>query len=201
MPLVVQKFGGSSVATAGHIKGVARRIARQKAAGDEVVAVVSAMGDTTDHLIGLAAELTRTPDPRELDVLLSTGETITSTLLSMGLHELGIDAVSLSGQQAGIRTTAVYGRARISGIDSDRLETELSAGRVVIVAGFQGISDDLDVTTFGRGGSDTTAVAIAAALDAGRCEIFSDVAGIYTADPRICPAARPLPGYRIRGDA
>ncbi len=192
MPLVVQKFGGSSVATAGHIKGVARRIARQKAAGDGVVAVVSAMGDTTDHLIGLAAELTRTPDPRELDVLLSTGETITSTLLSMGLHELGIDAVSLSGQQAGIRTTAVYGRARISGIDSDRLETELSAGRVVIVAGFQGISDDLDVTTFGRGGSDTTAVALAAALDAGRCEIFSDVAGIYTADPRICPAARPL---------
>ncbi len=192
MPLVVQKFGGSSVATAGHIKGVARRIARQKAAGDGVVAVVSAMGDTTDHLIGLAAELTRTPDPRELDVLLSTGETVTSTLLSMGLHELGIDAVSLSGQQAGIRTTAVYGRARISGIDSDRLETELSAGRVVIVAGFQGISDDLDVTTFGRGGSDTTAVALAAALDAGRCEIFSDVAGIYTADPRICPAARPL---------
>jgi len=192
MPRVVQKYGGSSVATAEHIKRVARRIEACRANGDDVVAVVSAMGKRTDELYALAAEITEAPEPRELDVLLSTGEMVTSTLLSMALHEVGLDAVSLTGAQAGIRTTAVYGRARIAEIQTERMERELEAGRVVIVAGFQGVSEDFDVTTFGRGGSDTTAVALAAALEADRCEIFTDVAGIYTADPRICPQARPL---------
>jgi len=180
------------VATAEHIKRVARRLETRRAQGDEVVAVVSAMGDRTDELLSLAAEITGQPPARELDVLLSTGEMVTSTLLSMALHEIGVDAVSLTGAQAGIRTTAVFGRARISEIQTERMERELQAGRVVIVAGFQGITEDFDVTTFGRGGSDTTAVALAAALNADRCEIFTDVAGVYTADPRICPKARPL---------
>ena len=192
MAQVVQKYGGSSLASADHIKRVAGRVAARRGAGDDVVVVVSAMGDTTDELYALAGQMTSDPHPRELDVLLSTGETITSTLLSMALHELSVDAVSLSGAQAGIRTTAVFGRARISGIDTDRLDLELGQGRVVIVAGFQGVSDDLDVTTFGRGGSDTTAVALAAALKADSCEIYTDVAGVFTADPRICPGARPL---------
>jgi aspartate kinase len=180
------------VATADHIKRVAARLEARHAAGDQVVAVVSAMGKRTDELLAMAGEITAAPVPRELDVLLSTGEIVTSTLLSMALHELGIDAVSLTGAQAGIRTTAVFGRARISEIQTERMERELQAGRVVIVAGFQGITEDADITTFGRGGSDTTAVALAAALKADRCEIFTDVAGVYTADPRICPKARPL---------
>ena len=192
MALVVQKYGGTSVADAGRIQHVARRIAARVEAGDRVVATVSAMGDTTDELIALAREISDDPRPREMDVLLSTGEAVSSTLLSMALHELGPDAISLSGAQAGIRTDAVFGRARISGIDTARIERELAAGRVVIVAGFQGASDDVDITTLGRGGSDTTAVALAAALDADRCEIYTDVAGVYTADPRICPRARPL---------
>ncbi|MDA0256372.1 MAG: aspartate kinase [Chloroflexi bacterium] len=194
MALAVQKFGGSSVADADKIRRVARRIAARVEAGDRVVAVVSAMGDRTDELIALATEVTAEPRPRELDVLLSTGEVVSSTLLSMALHDHGLDAVSLSGAQAGIRTDAVFGRARIAGIDTARIERELAAGRVVIVAGFQGVSAsaDLDVTTLGRGGSDTTAVALAAALGADSCEIYTDVAGVYTADPRICPRARPL---------
>lgn len=193
MARVVQKYGGSSVATPDHIKRVAQRLQACRVAGDDVVAVVSAMGKRTDELYALAAQITRTPEPREMDVLLSTGEMVTTTLLSMALHELGVDAVSLTGAQAGIRTTAVFGRARISGIDTERLERELGRGQVVIVAGFQGVSQDADdVTTFGRGGSDTTAVALAAALEADRCEIFTDVAGVYTADPRVCPQARPL---------
>jgi aspartate kinase len=192
MAQVVQKYGGSSLASADHIKRVAGRVASRRAVGDDVVVVVSAMGATTDELYALAEQMTSNPHPRELDVLLSTGETIASTLLSMALHELNVDAVSLSGAQAGIRTTAVFGRARISGIDTDRIDLELGQGRVVIVAGFQGVSEDLDVTTFGRGGSDTTAVALAAALKADSCEIYTDVAGVFTADPRICPKARPL---------
>ena len=190
--LVVQKYGGSSVADAERITHVARRIADRAAGGDRVVAVVSAMGDTTDRLIALANEVTSNPRPRELDMLFSTGEAVSSTLLSMALHELGSDAISLSGVQAGIRTDAVFGRARIAGIETARIERELAAGRIVIVAGFQGASDDFDVTTLGRGGSDTTAVALAAALRADRCEIYTDVAGVYSADPRICPRARPL---------
>ena len=189
---MVQKYGGSSVADAERITHVARRIADRAAGGDRVVAVVSAMGDTTDRLIALANEVTSSPRPRELDMLFSTGEAVSSTLLSMALHELGSDAISLSGVQAGIRTDAVFGRARIAGIETARIERELAAGRIVIVAGFQGASDDFDVTTLGRGGSDTTAVALAAALHADRCEIYTDVAGVYSADPRICPRARPL---------
>ena len=192
MALVVQKYGGSSVADADRVQHVARRIAARVAAGDRVVAVVSAMGKTTDELIALAQQITELPSAREMDVLLSTGETVSSTLLSMALHELGPDAISLSGTQAGIRTDAVFGRARIAGIETARIERELAAGRVVIVAGFQGAAEDFDITTLGRGGSDTTAVALAAALEADRCEIYTDVAGIYTADPRICPRARPL---------
>ena len=189
---MIQKYGGSSMATADHIKRVAARLEALRARGDDVVAVVSAMGDRTDELYALAEQITPEPEPRELDLLLSTGELVTSTLLSMALHELDVEAVSLTGAQAGIRTTAVFGRARISEVQTERLERELLAGRVVIVAGFQGMTEDLDVTTFGRGGSDTTAVALAAALEADRCEIFTDVAGVYTADPRICPKARPL---------
>ena len=189
---MVQKYGGSSVADAERITHVARRIAERAAGGDRVVAVVSAMGDTTNRLIALANEVTSNPRPREMDMLFSTGEAVSSTLLSMALHELGSDAISLSGVQAGIRTDAVFGRARIAGIETARIERELAAGRIVIVAGFQGASDDFDITTLGRGGSDTTAVALAAALHADRCEIYTDVAGVYSADPRICPRARPL---------
>ena len=192
MSRVVQKYGGSSVATADHIKRVAHRIAERRRAGDDVVAVVSAMGDTTDDLIELATQINPRPNQREMDVLLSTGEIVSSTLLSMALHVEGLDAISLTGAQAGIHTDEVYGRARIAAIDTARLERELGRGRVVIVAGFQGISESFDVTTLGRGGSDTTAVALAAALHADACEIYTDVAGIYTADPRVVPQARPL---------
>jgi len=192
MSRIVQKYGGSSVASAEKIQHVARRIADRRRAGDQVVAVVSAMGDTTDDLIELAAKINQKPNPREMDVLLSTGEIVSSTLLSMALEAEGLDAISLTGAQAGIHTDEVYGRARIAQIDTARLERELGAGRVVIVAGFQGISENFDVTTLGRGGSDTTAVALAAALQADACEIYTDVPGIFTADPRVCPQARPL---------
>jgi len=189
---IVQKYGGSSVATAEHIKRVAGRIAARHREGAEVVVSVSAMGDTTDELLTLASRVSANPPPRELDVLLSTGEIVSSALLSMALHDLEVDAVSLSGPQAGIRTDSVYRKARIAGIDTARLERELAARRVVIVAGFQGLAENLDVTTLGRGASDTTAVALAAALRADACEIYTDVAGVFTADPRICPQARAL---------
>ena len=192
MSRIVQKYGGSSVATAEKIQHVARRIAERRRAGDDVVAVVSAMGDTTDDLIDLAAKINAKPNQREMDVLLSTGEIVSSTLLSMALDAEGLDAISLTGAQAGIRTDEVYGRARIAEIQTERMERELAAGRVVIVAGFQGISENFDTTTLGRGGSDTTAVALAAALKADACEIYTDVPGIFTADPRVCPEARPL---------
>ena len=192
MAHIVQKFGGSSVASAEHIKSIANRISIRASEGDKIVVVVSAMGNTTDDLHKLAFSMTQNPSPREMDVLLSTGEMITSTLLSMGLNDLGVDAISLSGAQAGIITDDVFGRDRISEIKHDRINTELEKGSVVIVAGIQVISSVFDVTTFGRGGSDTTAVALAAALGAARCEIFTDVAGVFTADPRICSLARPL---------
>lgn len=192
MALVVQKYGGSSVADAGKIKRVAKRIASRVEAGDRVVAVVSAMGDTTDDLIELAQQVSSKPHPREMDVLMHTGEIVSAALMTMALHDLDLAAVSLTGAQAGIRTDSVYRRARIAEIDTSRLERELAAGRVVIVAGFQGITEELDITTFGRGGSDTTAVALAAALKSDRAEIYTDVAGVYSADPRICPAAHPL---------
>ena len=191
MALVVQKYGGSSVASAERIRSVAERIKRRADAGDRIVAVVSAMGDTTDELIDLAHQITEHPEPREMDVLLSTGETQSSALMVMALHAIGADAISLSGGQAGMRTSAVHRNARITDIDPKRLRGELDRGRVVIVAGFQGWTEDMDVATIGRGGSDTTAVAFAAALGAA-CEIYTDVDGVYTADPRVVPTARKL---------
>ena len=185
MSLYVHKYGGSSVADAEKIVNVARRIAAVHDQGHQIVTVVSAMGDTTDELINLARTVSSEPDPRELDFLLSTGELVSITLLSMALRNLGYDAISLSGPQAGIRTDNSYGRARISQVDPDRVRRELDAGRLIIVAGFQGLTLDDDITTLGRGGSDTTAVALAAALQADRCDIYTDVEGIYTADPRV----------------
>jgi len=192
MALVVQKYGGSSVADADKIKNVARQVAATKEKGNDVVVVVSAMGKTTDELIGLAHQVTDRPDDRELDVLLSTGETVSSTLLAMALKSLGYKAISLSGAQAGIWTDAVYSRARIVTVEAHRIVKELGEGKIVIVAGFQGITHEMDVTTLGRGGSDTTAVAMAASLRAQVCEIYTDVEGVYTADPRLVPEARKL---------
>jgi aspartate kinase len=189
MPLIVQKYGGTSVANAERIKAVAARIVRRLEEGDRLVVVVSAMGDTTDDLIALANQMTDAPEPRELDLLLSTGEIVSSTLLSMALNHIGCAAVALSGAQAGIRTDTRHGKARISGLDPVRIRRELDAGKLVIVAGFQGITEEMDITTLGRGASDTTAVALAATLKAERAEIYTDVEGIYTADPRIVPEA------------
>jgi len=193
-PLVVQKYGGSSLADAEMIRAVARRIYARRQEGAGVVVVVSAMGDTTDELISLARSVAGdvSPDAREMDTLLSTGELVSATLMAMAVRALGSPVVSLSGQQAGIRTDAVHGAARIAAIDTGRLRRELDAGRVVIVAGFQGLAQTDDVTTLGRGGSDTTAVALAAALGASVCEIYTDVEGIFTADPRLVPEARKL---------
>jgi aspartate kinase len=192
MGLIVQKYGGSSVADAEKIKNIAQRIAKAREAGNRVVVVVSAMGDTTDDLIKLAYQVNKSPDERELDVLLSTGELVASTLLAMTLHGMGLPAISLSGAQAGIRTDDAYNKARITNIDPSRILKELDKGNIVIVAGFQGITQHMDITTLGRGGSDTTAVALAAALKAERCERYTDVDGIYTTDPRLLPEARKL---------
>jgi aspartate kinase len=192
MAIVVQKYGGSSVGDAEKIKNVAKRIAAAKDKGDDVVAVVSAMGDTTDELVELAYQVTDQPSEREFDVLLSTGEIVSSTLLAMALRAMGYEAVSLSGAQAGIRTDAVYSRARIVGVDPERIVRELDKGRIVIVAGFQGVTEEMDTTTLGRGGSDTTAVALAVSLGAEVCQIYTDVEGVYTADPRVVPEAKKL---------
>ena len=192
MALIVQKYGGTSVADAERIKNVAKRIARTKDEGNQVVVVVSAMGDTTDELIELAYQVSEKPDNRELDVLLSTGEVVSSTLLAMALHSMGYPAISLSGAQAGIRTDAAYSGARILQIEPRRVVRELEKGNIVIVAGFQGITEDMDVTTLGRGGSDTTAVALAASLGAEVCQIYTDVEGVYSADPRLVPEAHHL---------
>ena len=192
MSIVVQKYGGSSLADADKIRNVANRIARTHNEGHKVVAVVSAMGDTTDELIALADQVSDRPDPREMDVLLSTGELVSCTLVAMALRSEGLSAISLSGAQAGIRTNTSYGKARIAFVEPDRIHRELSEGNIVIVAGFQGVTDDLNITTLGRGGSDTTAVAIAAGLEAERCEVYTDVDGIYTADPRLVPDARKM---------
>ena len=192
MALIVQKYGGTSVADAEKINGVAKRIAAAKDNGDQVVAVVSAMGDTTDKLIKLAYQIAAHPTERELDVLLSTGEIVSSTLLAMALKSMGYEAISLSGAQAGIRTDAAYSRARIVGIDSKRVVREMEKGKIVIVAGFQGVTDEMDITTLGRGGSDTTAVALAASLGAEVCQIYTDVDGVYAADPSLVPEAQRL---------
>jgi len=192
MALIVQKYGGSSVADAEKIKNIARRIAKAKEEGNQVVVVVSAMGHTTDNLIKLAYQVNEQPGDRELDVLLSTGEIVTSTLLALSLDSLGCKAVSLTGAQAGIQTDSSYSRARILHIDTKRVISELEKGNVVIVAGFQGVTQEKDITTLGRGGSDTTAVALAASLNAEICQIYTDVEGIYTADPHLIPRARKL---------
>ena len=192
MALIVQKYGGSSVADAEKIKNVARRIVRTREAGNDVVVVVSAMGDTTDDLVKLAYQVAESPHMREFDVLLSTGEVVSSTLLAMALHDMGYPAISLSGAQAGIRTDAAFNKAMITDIDPKRVTRELEKGNIVIVAGFQGITEDMDITTLGRGGSDTTAVALAASLKAKACERYTDVDGIYTTDPRLFPEARKL---------
>ncbi len=193
MGLVVQKYGGSSVADAERIKRVAERIVATRREGHDVVVVVSAMGDTTDELIELAEQVTPVPSGREFDMLLTAGERISMALLAMAIHSLGYSAESFTGSQAGVLTTAVHGRARIQRITPARVQNSVAAGRVAIVAGFQGVSPDTkDITTLGRGGSDTTAVALAAALDADVCEIYTDVDGVFSADPRIVSNARKL---------
>jgi aspartate kinase len=192
MALIVQKYGGSSVADAEKIKNIARRIAKAKEEGNQIVVVVSAMGHTTDNLIKLAFEMNERPGDRELDVLLSTGEIVSSTLLAMALETLGYKAVSLTGAQAGIHTDSSYSQARILRIDTKRVMNELKKGNIAIVAGFQGVTGRRDTTTLGRGGSDTTAVALAASLGAAICQIYTDVEGVYTADPHLIPEARRL---------
>jgi len=188
------KFGGSSVADADKIRNVARRIAAARESGDDVVAVVSARGKTTDSLVQLANEISERPDPRELDMLLSTGERISCALMAMALHDLGHQAVSFTGSQAGILTDSAHTKARIVEIRADRINEALKDGNIALVAGFQGMSlDDRNITTLGRGGSDTTAVALAAAINASVCEIYTDVTGVFTADPRIVPDAVKLP--------
>ena len=193
MALIVQKFGGSSVADAEGMKRVAARIVATKKAGNQVVVVVSAMGDTTDELIDLANQVSPIPPGRELDMLLTAGERISMALLAMAIHNLGFEAQSFTGSQAGVITDSTHGKARIIDVTPGRIREAIDSGNIAIVAGFQGISQDTkDITTLGRGGSDTTAVALAAALDADVCEIYTDVDGIFSADPRAVPSARKL---------
>ncbi|MEU4192934.1 aspartate kinase [Kribbella sp. NPDC026611] len=194
MGRVVHKYGGSSVADADGIKRVAQRIVATKKAGNDVVVVISAMGDTTDELMDLAQQVSPLPPPRELDMLLTSGERISAALLAMAIANLGYEARSFTGSQAGVITTSAHGNARIIDITPGRIEEALAEGHIAIVAGFQGVAQDTkDITTMGRGASDTTAVALAAAMDADYCEIYTDVDGIFTADPRIVPAARHVP--------
>ncbi|MEV4575205.1 aspartate kinase [Nonomuraea jabiensis] len=194
MALVVQKYGGSSVADASCIKRVAQRIVATKKAGNDVVVIVSAMGDTTDELLDLAEQVSPLPPGRELDMLLTSGERISMALLAMAIANLGHEARSFTGSQAGVITDSTHGKARIIDVTPSRIREALDHGRIAIVAGFQGVSQDTkDITTLGRGGSDTTAVALAAALQADVCEIYTDVDGVFTADPRIVPAARQIP--------
>jgi aspartate kinase len=189
---VVMKFGGTSVGDPQKLKNVARRIAAARAEGARVVAVLSAMGDTTDDLVRLAYEMSDRPTPRELDMLISVGERISCALAAMAIHDLGHEAISLTGSQAGIVTDTIHGKAKIVDVRAHRIHEALDLDKIVLVAGFQGVSTDLDITTLGRGGSDTTAVALAAALGADVCEIYTDVDGVYTADPRIVSGARKL---------
>jgi aspartate kinase len=190
--LIVQKFGGSSVANVERIQRVARRVAATAEAGNQVVVVVSAMGDTTDDLIELSRQLSPNPAAREMDMLMTTGEQVSMALLAMAVQTLGVPSISFTGGLAGIRTEAVHGKARITDINPARVLDQLAQGRVVIVAGFQGTSEDGSITTLGRGGSDTTAVALAAALKADVCEIYTDVDGVYTTDPRVVKAAKKI---------
>ena len=192
MALIVQKYGGTSVGNPERIKNVARRVARWHARGNQVVVVVSAMSGETNRLIALAREIQPQPDPRELDVMVSTGEQVTIGLLAMALKEIGVNARSYTGAQVRILTDSAYTKARILSIDEERMRADLNAGCVVVVAGFQGVDETGSITTLGRGGSDTTGVALAAALKADECQIYTDVDGVYTADPRIVPEARRL---------
>ncbi|NMD56681.1 MULTISPECIES: aspartate kinase [Tsukamurella] len=193
MALVVQKYGGSSVSSAERIRRVAERIVETKRAGNDVVVVVSAMGDTTDELLDLANQVCPAPPAREMDMLLTSGERISNALVAMAIHSLGAEAQSFTGSQAGVITTSRHGAAKIIDVTPGRVQAAIDDGKIVLVAGFQGVSQDTkDVTTLGRGGSDTTAVALAAALNADVCEIYTDVDGIYTADPRIVPNAKHL---------
>ena len=192
MDILVQKYGGTSVANPERIKNVAQRVSRARSEGKGVVVVVSAMGDSTDDLIELAAQLNSDPPSREMDMLLATGEQVTIALLAMAIKALGQDVVSLTGPQAGILTESFHGKARILDINTERIMKELKAGKIVVVAGFQGICREGDITTLGRGGSDTTAVALAAALEASVCEIYTDVDGVYTTNPRLVPEASKL---------
>jgi len=192
MSLAVLKFGGSSVADVEKIKNAARRVVDAKESIDHVVVVVSALGDTTDELVGLAAQISKTPPEREMDMLLSTGEQVSMALLAMALNELGQDAISMTGQQVEILTDTGHTKAKIRHVGAERVIHELRKGRVVVVAGFQGVTSEGEITTLGRGGSDTTAVALAAALHADYCEIFTDVGGVFTADPRIVPDAHKI---------
>lgn len=190
MPTIVQKFGGTSVADSSKILAAARKAIRAQKEGNRVVTVVSAMGHTTDHLIDLAKEITEEPPAREMDMLLSTGEQVSVSLMAMAIHSLGHKAISMTGAQMGIQTDSTHTKARIRSISADRMEKALDEGRIVIAAGFQGVDEALNITTLGRGGSDTTAVALAASLHANSCEIYTDVDGVYTTDPRIVPEAR-----------
>jgi aspartate kinase len=192
MAIIVQKYGGSSVASADLIKNVAGRVLRRERSGDQLVVVVSAMGDTTDDLIKLAHQVAERPSEREMDVLMSTGEIVSAALVAMALRQMGADAISLSGMQAGILTDSVHRKARIRHVDPERIHRELERGRIVIVAGFQGVTEESDVTTLGRGASDLTGIALAIVLGAERFENYKDVEGVYTADPRIVPRARKL---------
>ncbi len=190
MALIVQKFGGTSVADSSKILAAARKAIRAQQSGHQVVMVVSAMGKNTDMLVELAAEITDRPSAREMDMLLSTGEQVSVALMAMAIHSLGHRAVSLTGAQIGIRTDSAHTKARIRSISTERMQRYLTQGKIVIAAGFQGIDDDFNITTLGRGGSDTTAVALAAVLGADACEIYTDVDGVYTTDPRVVPDAR-----------
>ena len=192
MALIVQKYGGTSVGSIEKIKAVAKRVIETQKHGNQMVVVLSAMAGQTDGLIRLAREVTNDPDSRELDVLMSTGEQASVALLSMAVNSMGYDACSLLGFQVAIHTDHWYGKARIHDIQTDRIYRELEKNKIVAVAGFQGLDDRGDITTLGRGGSDTTAVALAAALNASICEIFTDVDGVYTTDPNICPKARKI---------
>ena len=192
MSLIVQKYGGTSVGTVERIEAVADRVVKSHQCGNQVVVAVSAMSGETNRLIGLANEINESPDLREMDVLVSTGEQVTIALVCMALQKRGIEARSYTGGQVKILTDNVHGKARIKEIDAHRMQTDLKAGRVVVVAGFQGIDDEGNITTLGRGGSDTTAVALAAALNADECQIYTDVDGVYTTDPRVVPDARRL---------
>ena len=192
MALIVQKFGGTSVANPDRINAVAERVAKYYKEGNQVVVVVSAMSGETNKLVSLAEEMMEDPDPRELDMVVSSGEQVTAGLTALALINMGLKAKSYAGHQIKILTDEAYGKARILNIDSNKIQDDLKAGFIVVVAGFQGVDSDGNITTLGRGGSDTTAVAVAAALKADECQIYTDVDGIYTTDPRVVPEARKL---------